>query len=455
MYSAEMSWVRYRNAEAARSDSMNITTYSPTLTLLYVFALLWILMGVDLKSIGRAQRWLILSAVIVLSVANHLLRELIGYATYSKLLFVRMHLPTFFLFLYIAKRGIIKTAFMILTALVFTSPTVFIGNEIRRVLFTDSSYALLLANLISYGLMLLLAQFIFRNGFNYLIVHSDKRLFLLFSIVPAVYYIYMLAAANLDFSSLDSLSGYVLRLIPSFEVFVFYFMLPYIYKAVRETHIMKSSQAALQQKLDSTEEQINLLREANTQTAVFRHDIRHQFITLNGLLSNGQIDQAQEYVKTVMADLDAITPKRFCENEIVNLLCSSYDNKAKRLGVQLKINTILPKDIPLSDTELCSVISNGLENALRAASQPKLPNKWVEFSCNVKQNKIFIQIQNPYTGQVAIRDGLPISKRDGHGYGCYSIQTIAQRNGGLCSFEAKDGLFSLRLSFPLHTDSRD
>ena len=138
---------------------MNITTYSPTLTLLYVFALLWILMGVDLKSIGRAQRWLILSAVIVLSVANRLLRELIGYATYSKLLFVRMHLPTFFLFLYIAKRGIIKTAFMILTALVFTSPTVFIGNEVRRVLFTDSSYALLLANLISYGLMLLLAQF--------------------------------------------------------------------------------------------------------------------------------------------------------------------------------------------------------------------------------------------------------------------------------------------------------
>lgn len=434
---------------------MNIATYSPALTLLYVFVLLWILMGVDLKSIGRAQRWLILSAVMVLSVTNHLLRELIGYATYSKLLFVCMHLPTFFLFLYIAKCGIIKTAFMILTALVFTTPVVLIGNVVRRVLFADSPHALLLANLISYILMLLLAYFVFRNGFQYLLIHGDARLFLLFSVVPAVFYIYMLAVGNLDFSSLDSLSGYVVRSIPSFEVFVFYFMLPYIHKAVRETHIMKSSQAALQQKLDSTEEQINLLREANTQTAVFRHDIRHQFITLNGLLSNGQIDQAQEYVKTVMADLDAITPKRFCENEIVNLLCSSYDNKAKRLGVQLKINTILPKDIPLSDTELCSVISNGLENALRAASQPEVADKWVGFSCYVRQGNIFMLIQNPYAGQVVIRDGLPVSSREGHGYGCYSIQAITQRNGGLCSFEAKDGLFSLRLSFPLHTDSRD
>ena len=452
MYSAEMACVRYCNAEAARSDSMNVTTYSPVLTLLYVFALLWLLMGVDIKSIGRAQRWLILSAIMVLCVANHLIRELIGYATYSKLLFVCMHLPTFFLFLYITKRGFIKTAFMILTALVFTSPTVFIGNAVRRVLFTDSPHALLLANLISYGLMLLLAQFIFRNGFNYLIVHGDKRLFLLFSILPTVYYIYMLAAVNLDFSSLSSTAGYVVRLIPTIEVFVLYFMLPYIYKAIRETQMMKSAQAALQQKLDSTEEQVDLLRETNTKTAVYRHDIRHQFITLNGLLSNGQIDQAQEYLKNVIADLDAITPKRFCENEIVNLLCSSYDNKAKRLGVQMKINTTLPKNIPLSDTELCSVISNGLENALRAASQSKLPNKWVEFSCNVKQNKIFIQIQNPYTGQVAIRDGLPISNRDGHGYGCYSIQAIAQQNGGLCSFEAQDGLFALRLSFPLPDD---
>ena len=65
-----------------------------------------------------------------------------------------------------------------------------------------------------------------------------------------------------------------------------------------------------------------------------------------------------------------------------------------------------------------------------------------------------MQIQNPYAGKVIIRDGLPVSSREGHGYGCYSIQTITQRNGGLCSFEANDGLFSLRLFFPLGVDSK-
>ena len=208
---------------------------------------------------------------------------------------------------------------------------------------------------------------------------------------------------------------------------------------------MKSSQAALQQQLDSTAEQLTLLSETNAQMAVYRHDMRHHFMMLNGLLADEKNGQARDYLKSVMADLDALTPIRFCENETVNLLCTSYDSKARRLGVQMKINTMLPTDIPLSDTELCSVISNGLENALRAASQPGVTDQWVEFHATIKQKNIFIQIRNPYTGNVIMQNGLPVSQREGHGYGCQSIQTIVNRNGGHCSFEAENGLFTLRL----------
>ena len=215
---------------------------------------------------------------------------------------------------------------------------------------------------------------------------------------------------------------------------------------------MKSAQAALQQQLVSTEEQITLLSETNTQMAVYRHDMRHQLIGLDGLLASGKTEQAHQFIKTVIADLDAITPQKFCENETVNLLCSAYVSKAQRLGIQLKISAILPKNIPLSDTELCSVISNGLENALRAASQPEISDKWVEFYSTVKQQNIFIQIRNPYAGKVMMQNGLPVSQREGHGYGCFSIQTIVSRNGGHCSFEAENGVFSLRLSFPLPDD---
>ena len=212
---------------------------------------------------------------------------------------------------------------------------------------------------------------------------------------------------------------------------------------------MKSAQTALQQKLDSAQERITLLGESTMQMEVYRHDMRHQLTMLSGLLSAGKTTQAQEYIQTVIHDLGAIIPKKFCANETVNLLCSSYDGKARRLGVDLAIEAGLPKTIPLPDTELCSVISNGLENALRAASQPEVAEKWVELYCEIKKNKLLIQIRNPYVGRVTVQNGLPVSSRAGHGYGCHSIRAIAENHGGLCDFEAENGLFTLRVALPL------
>ena len=47
---------------------MNIATYSPALALLYVFVLLWILMGVNLKSFSRKQRVGIDDMMVVLTI---------------------------------------------------------------------------------------------------------------------------------------------------------------------------------------------------------------------------------------------------------------------------------------------------------------------------------------------------------------------------------------------------
>jgi hypothetical protein len=241
-----------------------------------------------------------------------------------------------------------------------------------------------------------------------------------------MYYIYALAAINLDFSSLSNIAGILVRLLPHVQVLLFYFLVPYIYKSLSEKQAAESAQYALQQKLASANDRIHLLNEANVQTAVYRHDMRHMLIVLEGLLCAGKIQQAQEFIKTSMADLDSFTPKQFCENETVNLLCSYYHGKAQQMGVLFTIKVALPKDIPLADTELCSVVANGLENALLAASQPEVDDKWVKFNCEVRHNKIFLQIKNTYAGNVVIRNGLPVSGRKGHGYGCRSIESIVQ-----------------------------
>jgi len=60
---------------------------------------------------------------------------------------------------------------------------------------------------------------------------------------------------------------------------------------------------------------------------------------------------------------------RFCENETVNLILSSYAGKAKQSDITFSIDARLPDTLLLSDTELCSILSNALDNALRACKQ--------------------------------------------------------------------------------------
>lgn len=123
--------------------------------------------------------------------------------------------------------------------------------------------------------------------------------------------------------------------------------------------------------------------------------------------------------------------------------------QSQRQGTVLTVDASLPNDVAISDTELCSLLSNGLENALHAVADLPADRKHISLYCGVRQNKLLIEIRNPCAGPIAMRDGLPVSDREGHGYGCRSIQAIAQRNGGLCVFSAQQGQFLLQIMLPV------
>ena len=429
---------------------MNLTTYSPILVLIFVWILLWILMDIHFQTLTRGQKWLVPLLILFLALFNHILRNQIGAAAYVKGILFTMHLPFFLIFLYISKCSAIKMLFMILSALIFTAPTVIVSGLIRR-FFPDISWVMLLANVSTYVLTLLLAQFVFRKGFNYLLKYGDNRHFLLFSLVPLLYYIYVFATQNVDFSSFSSFSGYVVRYLPTLEVFAFYFLLLNNYKDLSERKDLETAQVALIQELDSMAEQIVLLNTTQKQTAVYRHDMRHHLNVIDGFLSADSPQQAAEYIKKVQADVEAITPRRFCGNELLNLLCSSFSDKAERLGICLKIDARLSGAVSISDTEFCSLISNSLENALYAVSRLEASQRQVELSCKSKQDRLLLEIRNPYAGEIYMQDGLPVSGRKGHGYGCRSIRTITERYQGMCNFEAENGVFTLRIVLPMHS----
>ena len=113
----------------------------------------------------------------------------------------------------------------------------------------------------------------------------------------------------------------------------------------------------------------------------------------------------------------------------------------------------LPQNLSITDPELCSVLSNALENALKAMGNLENDRKWVSLYCGIRLGKLLIEVKNPYDGEVVMKDGLPVSDNDGHGFGTVSIRAIAERRGGICTFKAEESVFEFRFMLPIKNNN--
>lgn len=259
--------------------------------------------------------------------------------------------------------------------------------------------------------------------------------------VPLFYYLFdYLTAIYTDV--LYNGTEWVVQFMPS-TISIFYFVFVILY------YIETQKQASLQREKDMLDAQFRLaqtefssLRQLQQSTASYRHDMRHHFNLLQGMAAKENIEEIKKYLQIVQHDMDAITPLRFCENETVNLILSSYAAKAKQAEIMLTVDARLPDLLPFSDTELCSLLSNALENAIYACGYiPDRNKRIIRLRMYSKNNKLCIDLHNSYLAEPVFQQGLPVSKKQGHGFGTKSMAHIVEKHGGVLRFSIKDGWF--------------
>ena len=194
--------------------------------------------------------------------------------------------------------------------------------------------------------------------------------------------------------------------------------------------------------------EIELLRESQQQVATYRHDLRHHMQYLLACIENEQAEHARQYIQGICAEIEASKVIRFCENEAANLIFSAFVGRAEGSGISMKIQADIPDVIPVSESDLCVLLSNGLENALHACQMRKEKNLPAEIKVSAyeKNGKLFLQIINSCSEDITFEQGIPITKRAGHGIGIHSICSLVERYKGIYSFSVSDGQFIMRIS---------
>lgn len=211
---------------------------------------------------------------------------------------------------------------------------------------------------------------------------------------------------------------------------------------------LEQTQDILNLQVEQAVREIEALRESQEKISAYRHDLRHHMQFLLACMENDRIGQAQAYIRQICSEIEANKVTVFCENETVNLIFSAFAGRAKKLGVLIKVKAVVSRTIPVSESDLCVLLSNALENALHSCLDMKQKglDGTIEVSVYEKKGKMFLQVINSCDRDIVFDSGMPVTDRPGHGIGVRSICTIVEQYGGVCSFLAENGWFILRIS---------
>ncbi len=361
-----------------------------------------------------------------------------------------VHLPVIIFIAIYLKRSWIISASSMFSSYLCCQPPRWIGSVM------GAAFNQVSLNHISYIITALLAYYFLYKyvvvSISHLMEHSVKSCLLL-GAVPFFYYVFDYATTIYTHLMYNH-SRTAIQFMPSMMSAFYYIYVLLYYNETQKQASAQRERDMLATQFHQAQTEFAALRQMQQSAAAYRHDMRHHFAHLQGLAATGCMEEIKAYLRTAKSDIEAITPMHFCENEAVNLILSSYAAKAKHSRVTLKVDAKLPASLPYSDTELCSLFSNALENAVTAAAAfSDSEARIVSMMATIHRDKLLISLENPFTGQVIIQDGLPISQLDGHGYGTRSISYIAETHCGQAIFTAESGIFTLKIMLPLETTS--
>jgi len=399
---------------------------STCLLFLYIAAGIVILEGFRF----RLRLWWYLAALFVTLAANLYALGALGLEGYVRYYPLTAFLPLLLATFLISRYRGIKALFVFLTATIWISPLLLGAHFAALVLDPDP-----LVKLICYAVlavpMLLLLRFYFRAPLLYLL-DNYHRGWALFCAVPLLCAFVTFWQTRYRFMyDLDSFrqTG-VWQLSLSLLSFITYLLIVQYARQIRERLEARSTSQLLQTQLQGALQHIASLKQSHRQASVYVHDLRHHLRYIHSLASEGNRDEIMKYVAGIERSIDETTPQAFCKNEMVNLILSYFKAQAERRGVTMDIRADIPERLDLPDADLCVIISNALENAIKAAEAVNDRPRVIAFHCHTKNGQLFLEIANPFAGEVHVEDGVVRTDQSNDGL-ARSIALIVEKHAGL------------------------
>ena len=402
------------------------------------------LAGVNFSTFSQKKQLVSRIYFICYIILNIVIQIILGFELYGDFYILFAQIPLYiFLTLLTHYRGI-KLIFLYLSITIFSSAALFISSFI--IYFTHMP---LLGILPSYSFMLFVCQRYLKNPFHDILEYADPRLTRWLTTIPILYYIFNYTSTKYQYFTIITTINreFWLRGMTLAIVLISYCLIILFFRIIRAKSDLDLVHEMISLQLHDATLQIEQLRYAQKQAAIYRHDMRHHFNYINTCITQNKLDEATKYIQQIFDVFDDTKIIPYSQNESLNLIFSSFYQKAEENQSVFTVDASAKDFSKYTILDLCKLLYNGIENAVKACQQITDPQKrYIHIELYEKNNKLCCEISNSYAVEPYFNEnGIPLSSRNGHGFGVKSMIYVVNKYHGVYKFSAKDHRFMFQM----------
>lgn len=261
-----------------------------------------------------------------------------------------------------------------------------------------------------------------------------------------IFFIYILLLNGTNIPEEVIISFSIVFLAINIIVFVLY---EFINKEAEKNYIL----IAKQKQYQVTEQHNKQIIDMYDKMRNWRHDYANHMQLVVGMLEKTDStdnSEAINYIKILDEKIERSSLDIVTGNLVVDAIVSAKATLASVHNIKFEHSIFLKDDIPIENTDLCSVLSNLLDNAIEAGCKLS-ENRYINIEMITFKNQFNIKITNTTNGEYKLENGKLKTTKNGdlHGIGIGHVKSIVESYGGILDLRPESESFNAHISIPL------
>lgn len=202
---------------------------------------------------------------------------------------------------------------------------------------------------------------------------------------------------------------------------------------------------------DLLKKQMDEVENMYRQMRGWRHDFHNHIQTMKAFTQLGRLEELSGYLDQLDADLVRVDQLVKSGNIMADAILNSKLSLAKERGIAINVKAVVPKELKVSEVDLCVILGNLLDNATEACLRiPEPEKRFLRLYVGTFKEQLYISVANS-AGEGLRREGRSYrsEKAGSHGFGLLRLDRIAERCGGLVNRQSEEGVFATEVLLPL------